>query len=147
MRFSERWVRRIADLGNVRGRLRRLVCRRIGRSPFEVPLGIGFRAKSMPPGRHSVHSVAPRNIAAAIGVQYFKQVFITWSIRSRGSVQRTHIMNVTPTTHLNTKFKFPGSCPDRLTTGLVLSGVRPQPMRRSAPARSSRRKTESPPAR
>ena len=31
-------------------------------------------------------------MTAAIGVQYFKQVFITWSIRSRGSVQRTHIM-------------------------------------------------------
>ena len=29
-------------------------------------------------------------------MQYFKQVVITWSIRSRGSVQRTHIMTVTP---------------------------------------------------
>jgi hypothetical protein len=31
-------------------------------------------------------------------VQYFKQVVITWSIRSRGNVQRTHIMTTTPST-------------------------------------------------
>ena len=36
-------------------------------------------------------------MAEASGTQYFKQVVITWSIRSRGSVQRSHIMNVTPT--------------------------------------------------
>ena len=35
-------------------------------------------------------------MTAAIGVQYFRQVVITWSIRSRGSVQRTHIITATP---------------------------------------------------
>ena len=58
-----------------------------------------------------VHSVAPRNITAAIGVQYFKQVFITWSIRSRGSVQRTHIITVTPNTHLAMKLSMPSKLP------------------------------------
>ena len=48
--------------------------------------------------RSTSRASTPRNIAAAIGMQYFRQVVITWSIRSRGSVQRTHIMNVTPTT-------------------------------------------------
>ena len=35
-------------------------------------------------------------MAAASGTQYFRQVVITWSIRSRGSVQRSQIMTITP---------------------------------------------------
>ena len=46
----------------------------------------------------------PTNITAASGMQYFKQVVITWSIRSRGSVQRTHIITVTPSMPLRIKF-------------------------------------------
>ena len=42
----------------------------------------------------AARATAPRNITAAIGTQYFKQVVITWSMRSRGSVQRTHIITV-----------------------------------------------------
>ena len=51
--------------------------------------------------------MAPKNIAAAIGVQYFKQVVITWSIRNRGNVQRTHIMKITPKGALKMKFNSP----------------------------------------
>jgi len=47
-------------------------------------------------------------MAAAMGVQYFKQVVITWSIRKTpGSVQRTHIMNVTPKHALAQKIRQP----------------------------------------
>ena len=46
------------------------------------------------------------NIAAS-GVQYFKHIVITWSIRSRGSVHRTQIITVTPTTPLKIKFTQP----------------------------------------
>ena len=50
---------------------------------------------------------APTKQTAAIGTQYFQHIVITWSIRSRGSVQRTHIMTVTPKTALTMKFRHP----------------------------------------
>ena len=50
-----------------------------------------------PPGKKNVQSITPTSMIEASGTQYFKQVAITWSMRSRGSVQRSHIMNMTPT--------------------------------------------------
>ena len=44
------------------------------------------------PGAMSDQVVAPRNRKQLIGTRYFKQVIITWSIRNRGNVHRTHIM-------------------------------------------------------
>ena len=38
----------------------------------------------------------PRKQIAARGTQYFRHIVITWSIRNRGSVQRTQIITVTP---------------------------------------------------
>ena len=61
----------------------------------------------MPPGNANCQSIAPANIAAAIGVQYFRQVVITWSIRSRGSVHRTHIMSNTPSVAFRTRLPQP----------------------------------------
>ena len=43
----------------------------------------------------------PTSMIEAKGTQYFKQVVITWSMRSRGSVQRSHIMKITPRTALD----------------------------------------------
>ena len=50
-----------------------------------------------PPGKKNIQSMTPASMIEASGTQYFRQVVITWSIRSRGSVQRSHIMNITPT--------------------------------------------------
>src|ERR1700736_2045952 len=51
-------------------------------------------------GRASRHSVTPISSTQLIGNKYFKQVIITWSMRSRGSVQRTHIITNTRNQHL-----------------------------------------------
>ena len=64
----------------------------------------------------SIQSIAPANIAEASGTQYFRQVVITWSIRSRGSVQRSQIMNVTPTTALTMKLHMPSRLPSQPST-------------------------------
>ena len=40
---------------------------------------------------------APRNRKQLIGTRYFRQVVITWSIRRRGNVQRSHICTKTRT--------------------------------------------------
>ena len=56
----------------------------------------GMIFRTTPPGNTNVHSIAPASIAETKGKQYFKQVVITWSMRKRGSVQRRHIINVTP---------------------------------------------------
>ena len=61
----------------------------------------------MPPGNIATHNDVPTNITQTIGVQYFQQVVITWSIRNRGRVQRTHIMIETPMTALNRMFATP----------------------------------------
>ena len=50
-----------------------------------------------PPGKKNIQSMTPASMIEASGTQYFRQVVITWSMRSRGSVQRSHIMNITPT--------------------------------------------------
>ena len=50
---------------------------------------------------------APTKQAAAMGTQYFQHVVMTWSIRRRGNVQRTHIMTVTPMTALSMKLTQP----------------------------------------
>ena len=49
--------------------------------------------------------------AQAIGVQYFQQVLITWSIRNRGNVQRTHIMSVTSKNALKRMLSIPRKLP------------------------------------
>ena len=54
-------------------------------------------------GKQSFHSIAPTKKIAASGTQYLRQVVITWSMRSRGSVQRIHIMTVTPMAALRMK--------------------------------------------
>ena len=46
-------------------------------------------------------------MADASGTQYFRQVVITWSIRSRGKVQRIQIMKTTPAVHLKMKLHIP----------------------------------------
>src|SRR5882724_8527679 len=51
-------------------------------------------------GSATCHSVTPINSTQLIGSRYFKQVIITWSMRSRGSVQRTHIITNTRNQHL-----------------------------------------------
>src|SRR5262249_47268331 len=38
----------------------------------------------------------PNNSTQLMGRKYFRQVIMTWSIRSRGKVQRTHIITNTP---------------------------------------------------
>jgi hypothetical protein len=48
-------------------------------------------------------------MAAAIGVQYLRQVVITWSMRRRGSVQRIHIITSTPSVALPSRFARPSS--------------------------------------
>ena len=53
--------------------------------------------------------MAPRNMAAASGVQYFRQVVITWSMRRRGRVQRIHIIMSTPSVALPMRFAKPTS--------------------------------------
>jgi len=55
-------------------------------------------------------------MAEAIGTQYFRQVVITWSIRSRGSVQRSQIMHVTPKTALAMKLLMPNRLPIQPST-------------------------------
>ena len=105
-------------------------------------------ARNSPSGqRVRATTSRPENITAAIGMQYFKQVVITWSIRSRGSVQRTHIITVTPTTPLTMKLTHAEQvADDSRTNGSVLER-QAEPVRRSESARSSRRRTGSPPAR
>src|SRR5262249_22542205 len=46
------------------------------------------------------HRLTPRSRKQLIGRRYFRHVIITWSIRSRGSVQRTHICTNTSSQHL-----------------------------------------------
>ena len=43
----------------------------------------------------SFQTIAPTKQIVASGTQYFRQVVMTWSIRSRGSDQRTHIWRKT----------------------------------------------------
>src|SRR5262249_5886818 len=45
----------------------------------------------------------PTSSTQLIGSRYFRQTIMTWSIRSRGSVQRTHIMMNTPNHPLRMK--------------------------------------------
>src|SRR5262245_22338567 len=49
------------------------------------------------------HRLTPNSRAQLIGRRYFRQVIITWSMRSRGSVQRAHIMTKTSSHALRTK--------------------------------------------
>src|SRR4051794_35261581 len=44
---------------------------------------------------------------AARGTQYLRHVVITWSMRRRGKVQRTHIITVTPKVALPRKLTTP----------------------------------------
>src|SRR5262249_53019072 len=53
------------------------------------------------PGSATCHRLTPMRRKQLIGSRYFKQVIITWSIRSRGNVQRTHIMTKTSRKPLN----------------------------------------------
>ena len=71
-----------------------------------IPKGAGRLAGVML-GIQACHARAPRKQNEASGTQYFKQVVITWSIRSRGSVQRTQIITITPRLDLRIKFAQP----------------------------------------
>src|SRR5262245_55256139 len=46
-------------------------------------------------GISSCHRHMPNSSTHEIGSRYFRHVIITWSIRSRGSVHRTHIITKT----------------------------------------------------
>src|SRR5205823_1622443 len=49
------------------------------------------------------HRLTPSSSTQLSGSRYFRQVIITWSMRSRGSVQRTHIITKTRNQHLKMK--------------------------------------------
>src|SRR5690606_29227567 len=55
------------------------------------------------------HNAVASSNAQLIGSRYFKQEVITWSIRKRGSVHRTHIMTKTISDALVRKFSSPKS--------------------------------------
>src|SRR5438874_1984936 len=48
-----------------------------------------------PGGTVICQTLTPSSSTHEIGSRYFRQVIITWSMRSRGSVQRTHIITNT----------------------------------------------------
>ncbi len=58
-----------------------------------------------PPRTTNIESIAPTSMIEASGTQYFRQVVITWSMRSRGSVQRSQIMKITPRKPLVTRLQ------------------------------------------
>src|SRR5947209_5277803 len=51
-------------------------------------------------GKNSRQPLTPTSSTQLIGSKYLRQVIITWSMRSRGSVQRTHIITNTRNQHL-----------------------------------------------
>src|SRR5687767_8188462 len=51
----------------------------------------------------SCHKLTPTSSTQLIGTRYFRHVIMTWSMRSRGNVQRTHIMMNTRNQHLKMK--------------------------------------------
>src|SRR4051812_35247630 len=57
----------------------------------------------------SFQIIAPTKQIAASGTQYFRHVVMTWSMRNRGSVHRTHIITVTPNVAFRIKFNTPAT--------------------------------------
>ena len=77
-----------------------------------------------PPRRTNIETIVPTSMIEASGTQYFRQVVITWSMRSRGSVQRSHIMKITPRKPLTTRLHMPRKLPRKPATA-PCSGVSP----------------------
>src|SRR4029079_5505756 len=80
---------------------------------FADAIGFGRLRQKQTVRERILHQVTNKNETAAIGTQYFKQVVMTWSMRRRGSVQRTHIMTVTPIMPLLMILIVPSTLPAR----------------------------------
>ena len=56
--------------------------------------------------------------SSAPGIRYFQHMVIIWSMRKRGSVQRSQIMPMTPITALQMKLASPSKLPSQPATVL-----------------------------
>ena len=88
-----------------------------GRTAAVPPSSTYWRhVASATPGRTIASRTRPVTARTLTGRKYFRQVAITWSIRSRGRLHRTHIITSTSTQHLarkTTRFnRVPGHRPN-----------------------------------
>ena len=127
--------------------LRHAACRQLARASSPACTTSQTTEPSAQPAQHVFEVLAtttsawppatgltPSSRTQLIGTRYFRQVIITWSMRSRGSVQRTHIITKTSsqplrmkTTTLMTLPRTAAQLPKRRRACEVAQVVRQQP--------------------
>src|SRR5262249_33319821 len=87
-------------------------------------------------GTNRCHRLTPSSSTHVSGTRYLMQVIITWSMRSRGSVQRTHIITNTNSQPLMMKTSTLITWPKTPSSRLSSQGTTPrcQPPRKSSVA-------------